>query len=223
MPEQEQPELPEQSAQAEQIEQAEKRQAIQNILDNVLPVLQAHDWPGKDSSLTRSLCYLPKLEGTPWVSFGFDMGTTRAYVSQASLNLWGVGAEELETIAINNMCRVEASWQVEEIPLEDQTTAKALICISEGLVAERIIDPMMMLVAQEYLGENLMVAFTPSRDVLIVAPFSEQTPNSFIQELVQGEEGVTLSNWLFCIQDGLVTGRIVIENGQFILDKAFMP
>jgi hypothetical protein len=196
-------------------------QELHPLPENILPVLQAHTWPGKSQSLTRSLCYLPKLGGTPWLSFGFDAGPVKAYASEGSMKLWGVTAEELEAIAIQNMRHVSASWEGQELTLPDQTVVKTLICQSDGLIGERMIDKAFMQAAHEYLAEDLLTAIVPSRGLLIVTPFSGGGPTYF-STMLAVMEGVTVSNWVFTIQGGSVTGRVAMENGQLVVDHAFM-
>lgn len=189
---------------------------------NILPVLQTYTWQGKSRSLTRSLCYLPKLEGTPWLSFGFDAGEIKAYASEGSLEAWGVSAEELEAIAVQNMRGVSASWTGQELTLPDGSVVKTLLCQSDGLLGERILDKAFMQEAHEYLAEDILTAIVPSRGLLVVTPFAGGG-SAYFSTMLAVMEGITISDWVFMIQEGAITGRVVMENGQLVVDHAFMP
>ncbi len=200
----------------------QKAPAQHPLPKNISPVLQAHAWQGKSQSLTRSLCYLPKLEGTPWLSFGFDAGDIKAYASEGSLRAWGVSAEELEAIAIQNMRGVSASWAGQELTLPDGSVVKTLLCQSDGLLGERILDKAFMQEAHDFLAEDFLTAIVPSRGLLIVTPFAGGG-SAYFSTMLNVMKGITVSDWVFTVQDGTVTGRVVMENGQLVVDHAFMP
>jgi hypothetical protein len=187
---------------------------------NILPAIQPFDWPGKDKSLTRSLCYMPKLGGTPWLSFGFDAGLgIRAYASDASLETWGVKGQELEGIAIQNMCDTPAEWQAIELALKDAKPVKALLCQSQGLIAERILDSNFLQLAHDFLQDDMPVAIIPSRSTLVVMPLSGDLPFRVAAQFYNGSDDA-LTDWVFCITQAGISGRVVMENGQFVFDSA---
>jgi uncharacterized protein YtpQ (UPF0354 family) len=200
--------------------------AAQNIEEgfplpkNILPVIQAHDWPGKDSSLHRSLCYLPKLAGTPWLSFGFDAGLgLRAYASEGSVHKWGVSAGELENVAIQNLRDIPAEWQIIELAPKDAKPVKALLCQSEGPIAERILDHHLLQQAHDFLDDNMPVAIIPSRSTLIIMPLTGDLPFRVAQQFFENSHDA-LTAWVFFINQANVSGRVTIENEQFIFNSA---
>jgi uncharacterized protein YtpQ (UPF0354 family) len=187
---------------------------------NILPVIQPHDWAGKDSSLKRSLCYLPKLAGTPWLSFGFDAGLgLRAYASEESISKWGVSAGELESVALQNLRDIPAEWQMIELVRKDIKPVKALLCQSEGSIAERILDTHLLQQAHDVLEDNMPVAIIPSRSTLIVMPLADELPSRVAQQFYENSHD-TLTNWVFFITHGSLSGRVTIEDGQFVFDSA---
>jgi hypothetical protein len=189
---------------------------------NILPAIQPFTWPGKEKSLTRSLCYMPRLEGTPWLSFGFDAGLgIRAYASDASLETWGVKGQELERIAIQNMCDTPAEWQAIELALKDAKPVKALLCQSQGLIAERILDSNFLQIAHDFLQDDMPVAIIPSRSTLVVMPLSGDLPFRVATQFYSGSDDA-LTDWVFCITQSSIAGRVTMENGQIVVDAAVM-
>jgi uncharacterized protein YtpQ (UPF0354 family) len=187
---------------------------------NILPYIQPHDWPGKDSSLKRSLCYLPRLEGTPWLSFGFDAGMgVRGYASEGSINKWGVSTGELENVAIQNLRDIPAEWQIIELALKDAKPVKALLCQSEGPIAERILDHHLLQQAHDFLDDNMPVAIIPSRSTLIIMPLTGDLPFRVAQQFFENSHDA-LTAWVFFINQANVSGRVTIENEQFIFNSA---
>jgi hypothetical protein len=189
---------------------------------NIIPVIQPFDWPGKDSSLKRSLCYLPKLAGTPWLSFGFEAGLgLRAFASEESIGKWSVSAGELETIAIQNLGDIPAEWQNIELASKNAKPIKALLCQSEGPIAERILDRQFLQQAHDFLEDTLPVAIIPSRSTLIVMPLAGDLPFRVAQQFFDNSHDA-LSDWVFAIAQASIAGRVTIENGQFVFDSAVM-
>jgi hypothetical protein len=189
---------------------------------NIMPVIQPHDWPGKDSSIKRSLCYLPRLAGTPWLSLGFDAGMgIRAFASEESIDKWGVSAGELETIAIQNLCDIPAEWQIIELSPKDAKPVKALLCQSEGPIAERILDGHLLQQAHDFLDDKMPVAIIPSRSTLIVMPLAGDLSFRVAQQFFDNSHDA-LTDWVFCITLAGIAGRVTIENGQFVFDTAVM-
>lgn len=188
---------------------------------NILPVIQPFDWGGKDSSLKRSLCYLPRLGGTPWLSFAFDAGPLRAYASEESLETWGVSAGELEAIAVQNLCDVPAQWQVIELAPKDAKPMKALLCQSEGMIAERVLDGRLLQQTHDFLQDKMPVAIIPSRSTLIVMPLTGDLPFRVAQQFYDNSHDA-LTDWVFCITKAGIAGRVRVKNGQFIFDTPVM-
>ncbi len=188
---------------------------------NILPVIQPFEWTGKDSSLKRSLCYLPRLAGTPWLSFGFEAGLgLRAYASEGSTHKWGVSAGELETIALKNLQDIPAEWQMIELASKDAKPVKALLCQSEGLIAERILDRQLLQEAQDCLQDDMPVAIIPSRSTLLVMSLAGDLPFRVAQQFFENSNDA-LTNWVFFITQASLSGRVTIEDGQFVFDSAF--
>jgi hypothetical protein len=184
---------------------------------NILPTLQPFDWEGKDKSLKRSLCYLPQSTGTPWLSFSFEAASFRAYADEASLESWGVSAGELETIAVQNLCDVPAEWQTIKLTPKDAQPIKALLCQSQGRIAERILDRELLQHAHDLLQDKTPVAIIPDRSTLIVMPLAGNLPFRVAGQFYHNSHHA-LTDWVFCIAQGGITGRVSFENGRAVFD-----
>lgn len=185
---------------------------------NIVPVIQPFNWAGKEQSLKRSLCYMPRQEGTPWLSFAFDTGLgIRAYASEASLETWGVTAGELETIALQNLSDTPAQWQAIELAPKGAKSVKALLCHSEGFTAERILDSRFLQKVHDFLQDDMPVALIPGRSTLVVMPLSGDLPFRVAKQFYDNSDDA-LSDWVFCVSQGHIAGRVVLENGQIVVD-----
>jgi hypothetical protein len=184
---------------------------------NILPVIQPFDWAGKDKSLKRSLCYLPQQTGTPWLSFSFEANvlsgylSESGYVSEASLETWGVSTGELETIALQNLCDIPAEWQTINLTPRNAQPIRALLCQSQGRIAEHILDTR--------LQDKTPVAIIPDRSTLVVMPLTGDLPFRVASQFYNNSYHA-LSDWVFCIAKGNITGRVSFENGQAVFDSA---
>lgn len=114
-----------------------------------------------------------------------------------------------------------AKWEIAEIDFKEGKLVNALLCQSEGLIAERILDGELLQLADDHLKEALLVALIPSRSTLIVMPLSGDIPFRVANHFYSNSQDA-LTNWVFCITKAGVAGRVVMENGQFIFDTAIM-
>jgi hypothetical protein len=192
---------------------------------NILPVIQPFDWAGKDKSLKRSLCYLPQQTGTPWLSFSFEANvlsgylSESGYVSEASLETWGVSTGELETIALQNLCDIPAEWQTINLTPRNAQPIRALLCQSQGRIAEHILDTRLLQLAHDLLQDKTPVAIIPDRSTLVVMPLTGDLPFRVASQFYNNSYHA-LSDWVFCIAKGNITGRVSFENGQAVFDSA---
>jgi hypothetical protein len=184
---------------------------------NILPVIQPFDWAGKDKSLKRSLCYLPQQTGTPWLSFSFEADSLSTYANETSLETWGVSAGELETIALQNLCDLPAEWQTIKLTPRDARPIKALLCQSQSRIAERVLDRALLQHAHDLLQDETPVAILPDRSTLIVMPLAGDLPFRVASQFYNNSYHA-LTDWVFCIARGTITGRVTFENGRTVFD-----
>ena len=190
-------------------------------LDRVLPIVQRYDWPGRPHAAHRSLCFMPRLAGTPWLAFRYDVGALTAYVGPERLEVLGVNAEQIEAQAAANLAANAASWRV--LPPPQGITEQgifALMCEEDPNACERLLDKPFMLHAQRMLGGELIVVGIPARGTLFATHVRNVSRFIALAEALYGEAGdAGLTPWCLAVGDGVVRGRFSLEDGAIVLDS----
>ena len=189
-----------------------------NPWDYVLPKIQPYEWAGQEGSIHRSLCFLPRKEGTPWVSFYRRVGNWFIYKRNGSET--NETHLEIEQKAIANLSEEPIGWRSLN---SDASGNSGIICALEPFAAERILDRESLLEARSILETDIIVAAIPYPDSLFLSGDLKKLLE-FIAVAVKNEEENLITPWVFTIQDGLVTGICSYgDNGEIIIDHVFIP
>ena len=194
------------------------------LLDRFFPMIQPHDWPGKSATLHRSLCFMPRLVGTPWLSFYFELDGKRNYVDSGVLARLGLGAEQLEAVAIRNVVRTSAVWEPLRLGAAVVDQRVVLRCIDQPHACERILEPEFLEQGRGMLSAKALCATLPQRGMLLVAPFDDfEILMRLGKHFHDNAENPRISPWVFAIKDGAICGRFFEENGEVGLDAVVPP
>ncbi len=189
-------------------------------LGPIFPIIQRHDWPGRGPTIHRSVCWLPRIPGTPWVSIGWETGGMTAYVGQESLAKVGQTAEQVEQHAVANLGRAPGSW--EKVMAPSARPDECVLACKDSRSAERILEQDFMRHAQRMFGCDMLAVTMAARNGLVVGPAAMAETLMMMAEHVFGQSGeAAITPWCFAVADGMVRGRFFLENGQLGLDAAF--
>jgi hypothetical protein len=189
------------------------------LLEQVLPVVQPHEWPERPATVHRSLCWLPRIAGTPWLGFQISLGSTKRIVMRTDLDSLGITAEALEKAAIRNLSRSRSSWVSRQLPGPGGKPVDVLFCQDSPHACERILERPFLLHGKAMLRAESLAATVPHRGLLVVSRFDDfRLLMSLGKHLFESAESPPVSPWVFAIQGGEITGRFFDENGQIGLD-----
>jgi hypothetical protein len=183
------------------------------------PRIQSHDWPGRAQCVHRSVCWLPRLAGTPWVSLYFEMSGRLQYIGDPALGKLGMTAQQLETAAVAAMTRTPARWE----PLEG-APLRAIQIINEEYACERILDRELLRAGARALNSAGLAVAIPQRGQLVAVPLKSGFALMPIAAALHATaQNPAISPWVFAVQDGQVTGRFFDENGEKGMDTVVPP
>ncbi len=182
------------------------------------PRIQAHDWPGRASCAYRSLAWIPRMPGTPWLSVYVEDKGRLNYIDQKLLTRFGLSFDQVERLAVAAMVAKPAKWEVENAP-------GVLTCINDDFACERILDREFMRAGAARLRSSRGLAVAvPERGRLVATSFDDGIEFLAVAASLHARaENPPVSPWVFLVQDGLVTGRFYDENGEQGLDVVQPP
>lgn len=188
-----------------------------------LPIVQPNDWPGRAKTANRSLCFLPRIPGTPWLALHYQVGESLAYVGPERLQVLGQSFVQVERGAIANMAATPGSWRPFELPAL-HGKMPALGCIDDARACERILEQPFMAHAQAMFGGSGLAAAIPQRGMLLV------TDSKHFESLMKvaavhyaAATNPPITPWVFAVHGGVIAGRWFDEGGQLGLDAVTLP
>jgi hypothetical protein len=187
----------------------------------IFPIIEPYDWPGANKTTCRSLCWLPRIPGTPWLAFYFELDGRMNFLDQSALARLHITPSQLEALAIANVAASEpATWHAHVLP-SPSGTVTVLRCVDVAHASERILVASFLAQACAMLQADALCAAVPQRGELIAARFDDHETLMTLARTAHAQaENPPLSPWVFAIQNGAITGRFFDENGTIGLDAA---
>jgi len=155
---------------------------------------------------------MPRIEGTPWLTFAYRLGSTTTFIDQGWLTEFGKKPEQLETDAVTNLARTPASWKIMNPPGTPPGVVLVLMC-QQPDGCERLVHRPFLQHAQRMIKDSMLAAVAPVRGVLVVAGTAMlNNLTNMANDLYSSGGDEALSPWCFAVADGVVKGRFT-EDG----------